>query len=747
MHSRSLFVVLLGSLFLTCAGIREKREREEQMRIDQMLQSSAAYYEEKGRVALSNRDFNQAVEFFRTAATLVPFDPQKQTNLGVAFYKSGQLDSALFYYQKAVRLQPAYIQAYTNLGYLYLDQKKYGPAERAAEQALSYDAAFVSAYTLLAQINEKTEQFEKAEDYFVKAVQLDSTNHLLLINLGVFYYERGQLNRAIQSFERAAQLKPSHAETYFFLGNTLARKCKLDDAQTYYEKALRLDPNKVGALNNHGLILVQKNRYEEALTDFYHALSIDSTASPILFNLSFTLESIDEPSTALSYINRAISIDTTFAMFYLQRGNIYMRLGQMELALKSFNKAIELDSGYALVYNNLGNALLETNEPEQAELAYQRAVFLYPEFIQARYFAQGDHLTQGFSDLFRACVDVSQIAADIAMMVNNLGKARLLVGQRQEAEKNFKRAIELQPRLVQPFENLALLYQQQGKVQQAQQMMAHAKLNEAHTLFFSDSLTWALEACDRALALFPTFAQAWALKGRILFALDDSINAHRTIKQAIQLEAKNPAVRYMFAEMLSLQKNYNAAATQIEQAVQLDPEHIVFRELYATILDSLHRYDQAAKQRAYRHYLLGKKREFVGQWDLALEEYETAAGLTGDNAIFLAGQGLVYVKKRLYMEAELFLEQALEINPNEIDALYGMGLLCAYEQDYEQAANYFERALEKTDKNASLYYAAAINYHNLGQPEKAREHLEKAQSMGLSIDTTVLGQSPQQSKK
>ena len=86
------------------------------------------------------------------------------------------------------------------------------------------------------------------------------------------------------------------------------------------------------------------------------------------------------------------------------------------------------------------------------------------------------------------------------------------------------------------------------------------------------------------------------------------------------------------------------------------------------------------------------------------------------------------------------MQQALELDTNHVDTLYGFGLLYAEQKDFEQAASNLERALLQDETNAHVQYALAINYHNMGEKNRARDHLEMAQKLGMIIDSHIQAQ-------
>lgn len=732
---RTLPFVCLCLLLIYCAGTREDEQ------IQEMLASSAAYYTEKGAAALEANEYESALSFFRRAAQTLPSSPQMADNLGVAYFRAGQTDSAIAAFQTALHLQPAFTKAYTDRGFAYLEKKNYPAAQQSGQEALLYDPKNAAAYQLLARTAEAQGELNSAEKQYQEAIRLapeDFTAYLYLANL---YDDRGDLDAAIDFYQQAAERKPSEARIYFNIGNVYGRKCKLDDALAFYEKALRVNPLMTGALNNHGLIMMNRNDLDGALKDFNRALELDSTGSPVLFNLSVVLEQLASPAEALNYVTRAIQIDSSVAVFHLQKGNIFMQLGQTELAKKSFAKAIALEPANALIYNNLGNALYNSDDVEQAKLTYQQALDLYPEFLESRYFTGNERLEKGVGDLLDACVDASQWSADYAMMYANLGRAKLLMGKLDEAQQDLERAVTMQPLLIQPYEQLALLYQQRNDRTRQNRMLAHARLNQARVFAAEDSTQLALEACRQALKFDPFLSEAYAEMGNLYSLAGDASSAATAFKNALKQKDDNQQVHLLYAHYLARLGDKTNALPQFQKAVALNPKHIDLRQAFAVLLDSLGRADEASNQRAWSHYLIGQQFQTVGRWEAALEEYQTAAALTADNAEFLAAQGLLYAKKKLLLEAELLLLQAFEQNSSNVTALYGMGIVKSGQKHFDEAIDYLNKAVALDPQHGRAHYALAVIYHDLGDEAKQRIHLAKAQEAGLRINRELFDES------
>ena len=100
-----------------------------------------------------------------------PLTPQEHLNLGVAYEKSGDFDSAIKEYQKASRKLP---EAYFYLGNAHFQKNELGQAEAFYKKAIRYDSNNADAYNNLAWLYYvKKEKLDKAEHYVLKAIELN----------------------------------------------------------------------------------------------------------------------------------------------------------------------------------------------------------------------------------------------------------------------------------------------------------------------------------------------------------------------------------------------------------------------------------------------------------------------------------------------------------------------------------------------------------------------------------------------
>ena len=64
----------------------------------------------------------------------------------------------------------------------------------------------------------------------------------------------------------------------------------------------------------------------------------------------------------------------------------------------------------------------------------------------------------------------------------------------------------------------------------------------------------------------------------------------------------------------------------------------------------------------------------------------------------------LYLKKQDYAKVMSVLESLLDIKPDDVQALVGMGTMWFYERDFRKSLSYYNRALEVNPKNYLIYY-------------------------------------------
>lgn len=727
LHIFSALVLCL--LLFSCAT--NKRKEEERLR--RILEASASFHIEKAYAATESGNYDVAMTHLYKALKLAPWEPAVHNNLGVIHYHRGNLDSAIYYYKGALRVQPTYIHSYINMAQAYVDRGEYKLAHLVINNGIQYNPKEPKLYIVRASVYEKEKLTDEAILNYKRALVLDPDNDAVYNNLGVLYQSKGMLSEAIEYFQKSIELNPNNAESYFNLGNAFARRCQLEEAAEHFTRAIELRPNLYSGYNNRGLVYMSMNKPDAALADFEKALDLNPDANIILFNLSIAYERMDSLEKSMYYINRALAADSGNATYYVQKGGLLARQDKLQEALSYYEKASALDASLPIVYNNMGNTYSKIGEAQKARKAFEKAVELFPEFLESRYFTLARSRQAGQVDLVASCEEYTTLATDFAGIYNNLGKAHLQMNNQREALNAFKRAAEIQPNLAESYQNLAAVYQLMGDSDTAQLLVAQSRLVMANNFFELDSLSVAHDLTTEALRLNPSLQQAMALLGLIYEKEGKIDKARRSFQSALAMGSTDSEFDFAYGEFLSRQGEWEKALSSFSEGLRKMPNSIRGHLGMARALKESGREELAGMHRAQVHFLRGKRFEYAGQWDAALDEYTTATTLDSGNADYFAAQGLIFAKKHDHQTAQLLFDNALKLDAQNAMALYGMGLVLGDQQRHEEAVDYLERSLLTMPNEAQVHYVLAVNYYFLNRIDKAWQHVRRAQELGKLV--------------
>ena len=156
-----LLVGLLGSLALTACGPTVKGHFQE------------------GNEFFEAMQFAEAAEEYEKALELEPDNVDVMSNLGVTYYRLGELDKAVEIYTKAIAVAPEDADIRSNLAAAYVQKQEPGGT---------------------------TDQLDMALEQYQKAIELAPDLAEAHFGAGAVYALLGRIDEAIQSFEKFQEL-------------------------------------------------------------------------------------------------------------------------------------------------------------------------------------------------------------------------------------------------------------------------------------------------------------------------------------------------------------------------------------------------------------------------------------------------------------------------------------------------------------------------------------------------------------
>jgi len=239
--------------------------------------------------------WNNPERLWRHVLRVEPNSSYAYTNLAESILTSpsndnGKVDEAIAYYKKAATLRPNWTVPLLNLGAISDGQGRRDEAERYYRSVMSVAPKSVTGYLRLAPLLAKQNRFDESLALYSKAVELAPKNGSVQNEFANALVKMGQLEKAIAYYRKAAAVDPTFAEPYFDLGNLMAGRGLLDEALKYYQEALKIDPDYVEARYNLGRVLAAEDKLVEAAEQFRAAVRLEPDFMPARESLVLVLQ-------------------------------------------------------------------------------------------------------------------------------------------------------------------------------------------------------------------------------------------------------------------------------------------------------------------------------------------------------------------------------------------------------------------------------------------------------------------------
>ena len=194
------------------------------------------------------KEYEEATAYFLVAVDAAPEQSWGHYMLGLAQWKSGDLDGAATSLERATALNAEAIRARVNLARVQNEREAFDVALAAAEAAIEIDDDSAEAWFLKARSLRNLNRGEEALSAIETSVALDSENGYAANLLGLMRIERGEFVEAATILARAAELRPEVAFIQNNLGVAYERSGDLTLAVAAFRKASELDPEHAKAV-------------------------------------------------------------------------------------------------------------------------------------------------------------------------------------------------------------------------------------------------------------------------------------------------------------------------------------------------------------------------------------------------------------------------------------------------------------------------------------------------------------------
>ena len=458
------------------------------------------------------------------------------------------------------------------------------------------------------------------------------------------------------------------------------------------------------------------NRALGELSDTYN-VELSTKARSIIRTLLIYIDTTTDGEvwqTASAALIKVLSADTqhtaeALASIYLNRVERFCSTGHAGQALQACEQALELRPDFAIAWNHKGFLLADAKKFEAAVEAYRESLRISPAYVYAWF---------------------------------NQGVALSAMEKWKEALTAFDEAIRLQP------------------------TFADAHFNRGAVLFAlgrSKDGDTAVDEALRATSLGPSSAQGQFAKGKMLASLGRTEEALVAYNNAIELDSGGAGAWREKGDVLIVLSRFQEAADSLERALEIDRQDAKAWNLRGYAMTDLERYEEASRSFAKSTDLDPKSSDawnnhgyaqlMLRRFNDALSSLNRATELDPEypNPWRLKGRTMRELKR--FEDALECFDKAISLNPGYVRARYDraallaeMGrhnpALAAYEEAmnspaddenlYEEALEFYSRAVETAPRDANLWGRKGQLLAALGRSDEADQAYE--QTVALNPD-------------
>jgi len=358
-----LGMLLAGSMTVSCiaaqTSVGSQSERRTAIQLEQQgknaeaesawravlktYPANAEAFAHLGLLEARQEHYTEAIASYRKALALNPAFPSLRLNLGLAFFKAGQMKEAVLEFTPLLKNQPAASSDAQRLTIL-LGMAHYGLGEYAAaspylKQAAARDPQNLQLRLALAHSCLWSKQYQCVLDAYHEILLLNAESAEADMLAGEAEDELKNPSGAIEQFRAAVKADPRQPEVHFGLAYLLWTRRQYPEAVAEFHAELANNPNHVQAMVYLGDAELQLSHPEAAIEFLRKAVQLGPQLPLPHLDLGIAYADQGKQADALAEMKEATRLDPEDANGHWHLGKLYRSLGKKDEAKVEFDKA------------------------------------------------------------------------------------------------------------------------------------------------------------------------------------------------------------------------------------------------------------------------------------------------------------------------------------------------------------------------------------------------------------------------
>ncbi len=572
-------------------------------------------------------------------------------------------------------------------------QERYEHALTAFGGAAETDATMPMFWK--GRLHEALGEEDKALTAYKKSLETSDSYVPSLVGFGRLSYSKGDLNEATTAFEKINKELSAYAsndergEALHYMGMVHSARSQSELAIDLFTKALSVDSTRTSTLRALAEEYERAQKYKEALNFFKTNAKLGQKDPDVMLGIVRAHMGLKEWPKAISQLEVGEKAFPTDARFPFFLGQLNMKRGTFYEAQKALERAVEIDPTLLMAHSSLAQLAWRTEKDMVRGEEHVASIVERPKEIDARvatevaeFYRMADKIPVA-SQWYRAAIDKDP----------NYWPARLSLSKLLLQEDQTERALKLLER---------------SRSEGVKDIRLSAYLADAYRQ--SKLFDKAIDEIGVVIEKFPKTPEYIFIRGNIYFDRGSYDNAMGDFNKAYEL---NPSYHeaYFFVGRTWFQKGDSATALKMfRHVLDYQPNNGKFRYYMGVALESEERLQQA------------------------LEEYrkvtEVDPGYGVRNPQVYISRGRLLSRLGYSRDGKKDLVKALELAPENVEALVAMGEADFRDQDYDASIKNFAKALSKTPKRPKAQYQLGMAHIYQKSNRDAARHLQLAVKYG-----------------
>ncbi len=326
----------------------------------------------------------------------------------------------------------------------YLENGKIAKAKKAISLGLSQHPSSVTLKLLQVEVMVFEDRLDKADKLLAQLHALEPKNEEIYIQKANILSKQNNHKKAIELLHIALKYTRDDADVYSLIGMEYLFMDDFENAKTSFMKCLEADDEDYSALYNIIYCFDFLDQHEEAIEYLYLFLNKNPYCEVAWHQVGKQYFDLKDYEKALTAYDFAIISDEYFIGAYLEKGKVLEKLKKYAEAIENYRITLELDDPTSFALLRIGSCYEKLGDDDLAIQYYSRTVHEDP-LLDKGWIAITDYYLRkhNYQKALYYINKAINIDGENVLYWKCYAKINNKLSYFEEAEKGYRRAIEL----------------------------------------------------------------------------------------------------------------------------------------------------------------------------------------------------------------------------------------------------------------------------------------------------------------